>query len=45
MSIDGQAVADGPPRQVLRAEMVERVFGAKVEVIETAAGKPWAVYG
>ncbi len=41
----GQAVADGPPRQVLQAEMVERVFGAKVEVIETAAGKPWAVYG
>lgn len=41
----GQAVADGSPREVLRADMVERVFGAKVDVIQTAAGKPWAVYG
>ena len=41
----GQKAADGLPGEVLRAEMVERVFGAKVEVIRTAAGKPWAVYG
>lgn len=41
----GQKVADGPPDQVLRAEMVRRVFGADVEIIRTAAGRPWAVYG
>lgn len=41
----GQKVADGPPSEVLRAEMVRRVFGAEVEVIQTASGRPWAVYG
>lgn len=41
----GQKVADGPPGEVLRPDLVERVFGAHVDVIQTAAGKPWAVYG
>ena len=41
----GNVVADGEPRQVLRADVVEKYFGARVQVIETAAGRPWAVYG
>ncbi|MBI1352899.1 MAG: heme ABC transporter ATP-binding protein [Acidobacteria bacterium] len=41
----GQVVADGAPSEVLRADVVEKYFGARVQVIETAAGRPWAVYG
>ncbi len=41
----GQKVADGPPTEVLRAEMVRGVFGAEVQVIQTESGRPWAVYG
>jgi iron complex transport system ATP-binding protein len=41
----GEIVADAAPSDVMTVEMVRRVFGVDAEIQQTAAGRPWIVYG
>jgi iron complex transport system ATP-binding protein len=41
----GTILSDGTPGEVLRAEVLERLFHINVELHHTSSGRPWMVYG
>ncbi len=41
----GRIAADGPPADVVRADLVRQVFETDVAVLQGAGGRPWLTYG
>ncbi len=45
MMSNGEVRADGPPMTVVRPELIGDVFKVRIELLQTASGHPWMVYG